>query len=230
MSTIKSKLGFYAAQNFINNNTVIGLGTGSTAEYFIKSLAERYHKEKLDILCIPSSENSARQAQELGLPIDLNLNNIDLIDITIDGADEIDLENNIMVKGGGGALLREKILASNSKKVVIIADDSKFKKKIGAFGLPIAVSPLSYKQTISKIELLGFKASLRMNKENSPFLSDDKNHIVDIELPKSKLDLHNLNRQLKDIPGVIETGLFIGLGSLAIKGCADNIEVLKFKI
>ncbi|WP_309567963.1 ribose-5-phosphate isomerase RpiA, partial [Bacillus thuringiensis] len=148
---LKQLAGEYAA-NFVNDGMKIGLGTGSTVYWTIQKLGERV-KEGLSFQAVPTSKETEALAQQLNIPL-ISLNDVQSLDLTIDGADEID-SNLQLIKGGGGALLREKIVASSSKELIIIADESKFVTHLGNFPLPVEIIPFSWKQTENKIQSLG---------------------------------------------------------------------------
>lgn len=188
----------------IKNGMTVGLGTGSTVFWAIKKIGERV-KEGLQIKAIATSLRSEELAKQLNIPI-ISAANITIIDIDIDGADEIDKKGNL-IKGGGGALLREKIIASNSKKFIVIADESKVKNKLGQFPLPVEIVPFAYELTLIKLNALGCNATVR-KVENKNFITDNGNLIADckfdaIDYPES------LNEKIHLIAGVVETGLFL---------------------
>jgi ribose 5-phosphate isomerase A len=204
------------AVEFVADGFVVGLGSGSTSEWAIRRLAERF-QDGLRIKAVASSKVSEQLAIELGIPI-IPFSQVTEIDVTIDGADEVDHEFNL-TKGGGGALLREKLLAFNSKKMIVIVDESKVVNKLGKFPLPIEIVPFASGLTLRHLEALNSKAILRM-KNNQPYITDNGNYIADcwfevIAEPK------DLNVQIKSIPGVVETGLFIQMTETVIIG---NVE------
>ncbi|KXI72059.1 ribose-5-phosphate isomerase, partial [Bacillus cereus] len=174
MLNLKQLAGEYAA-NFVKDGMKVGLGTGSTAYWAIQKLGQRV-KEGLSIQAVPTSKETEALAKQLNIPLIL-LNDVQRLDLTIDGADEID-SNLQLIKGGGGALLREKIVASSSKELIIIADESKFVTRLGTFPLPVEIIPFSWKQTERKIQSLGCQTTLRL-KNNEIFITDNNNMIVD---------------------------------------------------
>ncbi|MDQ3292603.1 MAG: ribose-5-phosphate isomerase RpiA [Bacteroidota bacterium] len=197
------KLAAEKAVENIEDGMVVGLGTGSTAYWAIKKIGERV-QEGLNIKAVASSKNSEDLAKESGIPI-VPFSDIDAIDVTIDGADEVD-KNFYLIKGGGGALLREKILASNSKKFIVIVDETKMVDTLGKFPLPVEIVPFASSLTIKKLQQLNCKVQIRQ-KDNKDFITDNGNLIADCffgEIPDPEV----LNTQLHSIPGVVENGLF----------------------
>lgn len=188
----------------IKNGMIVGLGTGSTVYWAIKKIGEMV-KEGLQIQAISTSVKTENLAKELNIPI-IPAADITVIDIDIDGADEIDEKGNL-IKGGGGALLREKIIAANSNRFIVIADDSKVKKTLGAFALPVEIVPFSFELTLKKINVLGCEAAIR-NVDGKYFITDNGNMIADCKFNLIP-DPEELNKQLHLIPGVVETGLFL---------------------
>ncbi|SME52569.1 Ribose-5-phosphate isomerase A [Bacillus mobilis] len=221
MINLKQLAGEYAA-NFVKEGMKVGLGTGSTVYWTIQKLGERV-KEGLSFQAIPTSKETESLSKRLSIPL-ISLNEIDILDLTIDGADEID-SNLQLIKGGGGALLREKIVASSSKELIIIADESKLVTHLGTFPLPVEITPFSCKQTESKIQALGCQTTLRL-KNNETFITDNNNLIIDCVFPHDISNPANLHTQLKMITGVVETGLFVNMTSKAIIGTKNGIKQL----
>ena len=210
------------AVKYIEDNMVVGLGTGSTAKHMIKAVGALVAKG-MNLTCVPSSDATEKLAKELGIKI-VALDEIEKIDVTIDGADEFDA-NFQLIKGGGGALLREKILAWNTKFNIIIADSSKDVEKLGAFKLPLEVIPFATKQIITFLEEEGLKPVQRM-KGNDPYRTDENNNIVDVDIFEVD-DLKALEIKLLKVPGIVETGLFLDTTSLIIVGKEDGPEIKK---
>ena len=210
---LKQLAGEYAA-TFVKDGMKIGLGTGSTVYWMIEKLGERV-KEGLSFQAVPTSKETEVLAQQLNIPL-ISLNDIQSLDLTIDGADEID-SNLHLIKGGGGALLREKSLPPPSKELLIIADESKLVTHLGTFPLPVEIIPFSWKQTESKIQSLGCQTTLRL-KNNETFITDNNNMIIDCVFPHNITNPANLHNHLKMITGVVETGLFVNMTSKAIIG------------
>ncbi|HDR4560008.1 ribose 5-phosphate isomerase A [Bacillus cereus] len=218
---LKQIAGEYAA-NFVQDGMKVGLGTGSTVYWTIQKLGQRV-QEGLSIQAIPTSKETESLAQQLNIPL-ISLNDIQTLDLTIDGADEID-SNLQLIKGGGGALLREKIVAASSKELIIIADESKLVTHLGTFPLPVEIIPFSWKQTENKIQSLGCQTTLRL-KNNDTFITDNNNMIIDCVFPNHISNPATLHEKLKMITGVVETGLFINMTSKAIIGTKNGIKEL----
>jgi ribose 5-phosphate isomerase A len=221
---IKKTLGKYATQ-LVPAHGTIGLGTGTTVEWLIREMGAMV-KNGLDIKAVPTSSATTKLALEAGIKI-IGLNDIDIIELTIDGADEIDPQFQL-IKGGGGALLQEKMVAAASKKVVIIADESKYVDRLGRFPLPVEVIPNGWRQIQKKIMAAGCpKAELRLI-NNLPCITDNGNYIIDCHYGMIE-DASALNIELHLLPGVVETGLFIGMATEVIIGHADGkIELKKY--
>jgi ribose 5-phosphate isomerase A len=195
----------------------LGLGTGSTARHFVDLLGERV-KQGLDVLCVPTSEATAAQARALAIPL-TTLDDTPALDMTVDGADEIDGDLRL-VKGGGGALLREKIVAAASDRLVIIADMSKRVRTLGTFALPVEVVRFGYLTTGEHIrnaaESVGLAGEIKLRRgpDGGPFVTDGGNFIYDCAFGAID-DPELLDEALQMLPGVVETGLFIGLADIA---------------
>lgn len=204
----------------------LGLGTGSTANWFVRLLGERVRREHLRLLAVPTSHAIARLARDEGIPL-AELCDIDgKLDLTVDGADEFDADLNLL-KGGGGALLREKIVASASKRMFVIADETKAVNRLGSFPLPVEVARFSWQATTARIG----EALKDMHYENccgklrladgKPFETDGGNHILDLTLGQIG-DPRDLSRALCEVPGVFEHGLFCGLCDRVAVGSEDG--------
>ena len=213
------------ALGFIRSGMRVGLGTGTTADLFIDMLAAAARNDGLRIQAAATSVRTAKRARAAGLEVS-DLNRLDPLDITVDGADEIDPALNL-IKGGGGALLQEKIVAAASKRLVIIADDSKQVDCLGGILLPVEVVRFGWASTAGKLdrelERCGYRNFTReVRKENgAPFLTEEGHRIIDYSLA-AIAEPGQLERSLTMIPGVVETGLFVGLCSLAVIGQADG--------
>ncbi|MGA9306658.1 MAG: ribose-5-phosphate isomerase RpiA [Candidatus Sulfotelmatobacter sp.] len=212
-----------ASLQFVKNGQVVGLGTGSTAAYFIELLGERV-KKGLKIRGIPSSDRSREQAAGLGIPL-TTLDECPEIDVTVDGADEVDPQLRL-IKGGGGALLREKIVASATKYYVIVADATKRVPVLGKFPLPVEVIKFAQAVVRKKIEALGAAVELRRAADGKPYLTDENNHILDCSFGQIP-DADGLARRLNDMPGVVEHGLFIGMASVVL--VANGSEIVELR-
>lgn len=203
----KRAAGFKAAEQ-VKSGMTIGLGTGSTVFYFLEALAER----KTKIAGLPSSLKTAETAKKFGIPL---IEETKTLDLTVDGADEIDPQK-AMIKGGGGALLREKICASMSKNVLIVIDASKRVDKLGRHPLPVEISPFSHSATLNHLTQKGFHPILRKGKTDNGNLIVDLHDLYPIESPET------LDTTLKQIAGVLETGLFFNLARSVIVGYPDG--------
>ena len=218
------------ALTLVQPGMVLGLGTGSTASEFIKLLAERVKEERLDLRCVATSEQTRALAEQSGIPV-ANFDTIPDVDLTVDGADEIDPQLNL-IKGGGGALLHEKIVAMASDRVCIIADASKRVMQLGAFPLPIEIVDFGLAATISMIEAAANDAEcagridLRRGRDGGLFRTDSGHLIVDCSfgaIPDAEL----LADLLDIVPGVVEHGLFIGIADEAILAGPSGLDVLR---
>jgi len=211
-----------ASLRFIKSGQVVGLGTGSTAASFIRLLAEQV-KNGLLIRGIPTSVRSRELAESLGIPL-TTLDECQEIDVTVDGADEVDPELRL-IKGGGGALLREKVIASATKHFVIVADATKQVPRLGKFPLPVEVIRFAQALVAKKIAALGADVRLRLQANGTPYVTDESNHIFDCRFDEIA-DADNLARQLSDMPGIVEHGLFIGMASTVLLAKGDEIVEL----
>ncbi len=222
-ANIKEQLGIHAAE-LIKDGMVVGIGTGSTAHCFIDALIKRCHNG-LQIKAVATSRASRQQAEKGGIKV-LPLNNAETIDITIDGADNIDKDKNL-VKGLGGALLREKIVAASSHEFVIIAEASKLCKTLSNFILPVEIAPFGCYHTIEKMEEIESRISLRCKEDGMPFLTDNGNYIIDLYIKELSMPLAELNKKIAAVIGVLETGFFLGMTGRIFVGHDDgSIEIM----
>jgi len=212
-----------ASLRFVRDGQVVGLGTGSTAAYFIQLLGEQV-KKGLRIRGIPTSLRSRELALSLGIPL-ITLDDCQEIDVTVDGADEVDGQLRL-IKGGGGALLREKIVASATKQMIVVADASKQVKTLGKFPLPVEVIRFAEALVAKRIAALGAEVQLRSDAAGKPYVTDENNHILDCRFGEIR-DADGLACQLSGMPGVVEHGLFIGMASVALFACGSEIVELK---
>ncbi len=222
----KKAAAFKAVNENVKKNMVLGIGSGSTVVYAIERIAELNREKDLNLKCIPSSFQSYQLIIENGLTL-VSLDQYPEIDLDIDGADEID--NNLnLIKGGGGCLVQEKIIASNSKMLIIIVDFRKRSKKLGENwkkGVPIEVIPMAYAPLMKKFKKLGGKPILRMARSKmGPLITDNGNFIIDVNFG-TIINPSELNDKILAIPGIIDTGFFIGMTSKAYIG-QNNGEVI----
>ncbi|MDR5652512.1 ribose-5-phosphate isomerase RpiA [Ruixingdingia sedimenti] len=217
------------AVEFIEDGMRVGLGTGSTAAWMVRCLAERMREEGLRVTGVPTSSRTAGLARQLGIPI-TSLDEARWLDLTIDGADEFD-HDLALIKGGGGALLQEKIVATASDRMIVIADTAKEVAQLGGFPLPLEVIPFGWQttkalieETLVSLEVLGRDVTLRMNGER-PFVTDEGNYIVDLHLGRIG-NPRQLSLVVNQIPGVVENGLFIDICDIVVIGHGDGrVEV-----
>ena len=215
------------ALEFVEPGMKLGLGTGSTAAAFVELLGARC-RDGLSLKCVPTSVVTGRQAERAGVPL-TTLDAVGWLDLTIDGADEID-PNLELIKGGGGALLIEKIVASASDRMIVIADASKRVDSLGAFPLPVEVTPFGWETTRAVIEQVlegcdvdGRETKLRLAKDE-PFLTDEGNMIIDLHLKRIG-EPNALAYALNAVPGVVDSGLFLNIADAAI--IADETGVIE---
>jgi ribose 5-phosphate isomerase A len=209
-----------AAAHLIENGMLVGLGTGSTANYFIRALIKRCQEEGLKITAVATSKESERLAKEGGIQL-YEVNQISSLDMTVDGADEIDHQKR-MIKGGGGALLREKIIASISREMIVIIDEDKLVDQLGIFPLPVEIVPFAHKITLKHIADLGFHGAFRQSAHHELYLTDNSNYIIDITFPAGCQAPEATNQALKAIPGVVETGFFFNLAGRVLIGSGSG--------
>jgi len=213
------------AVDFVEDGMRVGLGTGSTAAWMVRCLAEVVRQDGLKIRAVPTSTRTAALARELGIEV-VSLDEAKWLDLTIDGADEFDGDLNL-IKGGGGALLQEKIVATASDQMIVIADAGKEVGALGAFPLPVEVIPFGLQTTkalieemLVSIDVLGRSTSLRMNGDR-PFVTDEGNHILDLHLGRIG-NARQLAMVLNQVPGVVENGLFIDICDVVVVGYGDG--------
>ena len=217
------------ALEHVRDGMRLGLGTGSTAKHFVELLGERV-RAGLDVIGVPTSEATRADAVRCGIPL-TTLNDIDRLDLTVDGADEIDPSLNL-IKGGGGALLREKIVAAASDRMIVIADDSKWVDALGRYPLPVEIIPFGVAATLramgGALSESGVSGQLvvRKGKDGHVFVTDGGHWIVDAHLGRIT-DAPRLAALLTSIPGVVEHGLFIGLASVAMLAGPQGIRVVE---
>uniref|UniRef100_A0AC35FIR8 Ribose-5-phosphate isomerase n=1 Tax=Panagrolaimus sp. PS1159 TaxID=55785 RepID=A0AC35FIR8_9BILA len=229
----KKAAAFACGEAYIRNGQKIGVGSGSTVKYFVEFLKERYQTGKLkDIVCVPTSFMTRKWLLDANLPVS-TLEQHYVLDIDIDGADEVDAKLNL-IKGGGGCLTQEKIVQSCAKKFIVIADDKKKSKQLGENykNIPIEVVPAAYVPVKKWIEeLLGGECTLRIaSTKCSPLITDNGNYILQWDFPKDAADRDwkTTNQMIRELPGVVETGLFLNVVEKVYLATHDGkIEVLE---
>ena len=219
----KEKAGRKAAE-YVKNGMIVGLGTGSTAKYVVDAIGEMV-KDGLCIKAVPTSKATATQAKGLGIPL-LDINDVEYIDVVIDGVDEIDPRFNA-TKGGGAALFREKIVASLGKEVIWIMDESKLVDELGAFPLPVEILPYGYMVTFRELEKLGLNPQMRMQGDDL-LVTDNGNYIVDLHTGVP-IDVEGVRKELANIVGVLETGQFLKMCNRIIVGTDEDVKVIEAK-
>jgi ribose 5-phosphate isomerase A len=219
-----------AAVDIVRDGMTLGLGTGSTAAHFVRLLGRRV-ASGLSIRGVPTSEATLRLAQECRVPL-IEVDRVGAIDLAVDGADEVDPEFRL-IKGGGAALLREKIVAAAARHFVVIADESKMVGRLGAFPLPVEVTPFGYTLTAAKVYLAlrdtgcaGTDVALRERAPGTPVVTDGGNFVLDCRC-NAIPDAETLAARLKAIVGVVEHGLFLGMARTVIVGRGRGAEVLE---
>lgn len=222
MSHLKQQVGIKAAE-FVKDGMIVGLGTGSTAYYFVEEIGRRIKEEGLSITGVTTSSATTAQAKTLGIPLK-SIDEVEVVDLTVDGADEVDGHFN-GIKGGGGALLMEKVVASNSKDCIWIVDESKLVEQLGAFKLPVEVVQYGAHNLFRQFEEKGYKPSFRM-KDGELFVTDQVNYIIDLDL-KVITDAEKLAEELDRTVGVVEHGLFISMISKVIVGRPEGPQIIQ---
>lgn len=212
-----------AAVELVRSGMVVGLGHGSTARYALLKLAELLQAGKLaNVVGIPCSSQVEREARELGIPLG-TLENVPELDLTIDGADEVDPALNL-IKGGGGALLREKIVAQASRREVIVVDESKMSPKLGTrFPVPVEIVPFGWRGQVRFLEGLGARVALRLDQRGRPFVTDHGHWILDCHFGPVE-DPWALDRELNSRAGIVEHGLFLGLATDLFVGTSSGVR------
>ena len=221
----------HAAMDFVEDGMTLGLGTGSTAKYFVENLAEEI-ADGLVVRGVPTSEQTRRLAESLGVPL-VDVEQVDRIHLTVVGADEVD-DHAQLIKGGGAALLREKIIANASDLMIVIADESKKVEMLGQFPLPVEATPFGYTITakkaydaLKKAGVLKPMIQVRTGPGNKPIVTDGGNYILDCScgaIPDAPLAA----ALLSNIPGVVEHGLFINLARTVIIGADDGATIFEY--
>ena len=221
MVNLKEQVGIKAAE-FVTDGMIVGLGTGSTAYYFVAELGRRIKEEGLKITAVTTSSVTYEQAEGLGIPLKA-IDDVEVVDLTVDGADEVDPALN-GIKGGGGALLMEKIVATNSKDCIWIVDESKQVETLGAFKLPVEVVQYGAENLFRHFEKKGYSPAYR-EKDGQRFVTDQGNFIIDLDL-KVIPDAEALAGELDRTVGVVDHGLFLGMVSKVIVGTPEGPKII----
>ena len=221
MVNLKEQVGIKAAE-FVTDGMIVGLGTGSTAYYFVAELGRRIKEEGLKITAVTTSSVTYDQAAGLGIPLKA-IDDVEVVDLTVDGADEVDPALN-GIKGGGGALLMEKIVATNSKDCIWIVDESKQVETLGAFKLPVEVVQYGAENLFRHFEKKGYSPAYR-ERDGQRFVTDQGNFIIDLDL-KVIPDAEALAEELDRTVGVVDHGLFLGMVSKVIVGTPEGPKII----
>ena len=220
---LKQQAGIEACK-FVSNGMKVGLGTGSTVKYTVIELGRRIAEEGLQIVGVPTSLATEQLANKVGIPL-VKLSECSHLDIVIDGADEFDRDFNL-IKGGGAALLREKIVAQESNSMVVVADERKLVNVLGAFPLPIEITPFAHQATIRKLaNLLDCRVNCRMSGDN-PVVTDNGNYIADAHCGPSIDDPVKLEGKILNIAGVVQVGLFNEMCDVVVLANDSGVEIL----
>ena len=212
-----------SAAALVEDGMVVGLGSGSTAEFVVEAIGRRV-RSGLRLLGVPTSIRTAEQARMQGISL-AALTEDRRVDLTIDGADEVEMGSLDLIKGRGGALLREKIVASASERLVIVVDESKLVERLGQVALPVEIVPFGWEATKRKLRDLGVTPSLRRSPDGEPFVSDGGHYILDCILDAGRSP-ESLNEALDSVVGLVEHGLFLGMTSQVIVGRTQGLRVL----
>lgn len=214
---------------FVEDGMKVGLGTGSTAAWMLRCLADRIQETGIDVIGVPTSTRTADLAHKLGIPV-RSLDDAKWLDVTIDGADEVDPDLHL-IKGAGGALLQEKIVATASDRMVVVADTTKLVDQLGAYPLPVEVVPFGWQttkalveETLPGLDVMGDRVTLRLTSD-TPYVTDEGNFILDLHLNRIGHP-RQLALVLNQIPGVVENGLFIDICDIVVTGHGNGkVEV-----
>ncbi len=220
----KKKAAGEKAAEYVEDGMVIGLGTGTTAWYFIKKLGELV-SEGLFIKAVTTSNAAEKMASGLHIPM-FSVDEVAGIDLLVDGVDEIDGGFNA-IKGGGGALFREKLIAKISRRIIWIMDDSKYTDALGGIALPVEILPFGYTHTLKKLTRMSLNPTLRLFDEE-PFVTDNGNYILDLHLERP-VNPENLIRKLDGVTGALEHGLFLNMCERIIIGKDEGVDILENK-
>ena len=221
-SDLEKRAAAAAAAQHVLDGMVVGLGTGSTADFVIRLLGERV-ASGLNITGVPTSRRSTELARACGIPL-VDLQSVSRVDLTIDGADEIDQQTLALIKGRGGALVREKLVAVASECVIIVADATKLVEHLGtSHSVPVEVLPFGWRLPAARIRDLGGNVTLRGPSDSSPFVTDNGNFILDVEFGPIEQPAQ-LAQSIKALTGVVDHGLFIDIADRAIVGIAGDVR------
>ncbi len=224
MEDLKQQAGEQAAE-LVTDGMKVGLGTGSTVHYTLLALGRRVQEEGLDIVGVPTSVRTEMTSREVGIPLG-DLDELGRLDITIDGADEVDPHLNL-IKGLGGALVREKIVAAHTREMVIIVDSSKMVEVLGTRSpLPVEVFKMGHKRLHTALADLGCAPALRMADDGSPFVSDNGNHIYDCRFERIPRP-HDLEMEINNVIGVVENGLFLDMATRVVVASTSGVFIKK---
>jgi ribose 5-phosphate isomerase A len=223
VEALKKEAGI-AACKYVKSGMKVGLGTGSTVKYTVLELGRLIKEEGMEIVGVPTSLATERLSREVGIPL-VELSEVDYLDIVIDGADEFDPQFQL-IKGGGAALLREKIVAQESKSMVIVADERKRVLKLGAFPLPIEITPFAHQSTIRKLtNLLDCRVNCRMSGDN-PVITDNGNLIADAHCGPTIENPIDIEASILKIAGVVQVGLFNNMCDVVVLAGSDGVEII----
>lgn len=222
MENLKKLAGIKAAE-FVQSGMIVGLGTGSTAYYFVEEIGRRVKEEGLQITAVTTSSVTSKQAEELGILLK-SIDDVDQVDVTVDGADEVDSAFN-GIKGGGGALLMEKVVAVPTKHYIWVVDESKMVEKLGAFKLPVEVVQYGAEQVFRRFERAGYKPAFRQ-KDGQRFVTDMQNFIIDLDLGVIENPVE-FAQELDHVVGVVEHGLFNQMVDKVIVAGKSGLQVLE---
>jgi ribose 5-phosphate isomerase A len=220
---VQKKIAGEKAAEYIKDGMILGLGTGSTVYYMMQRVGELV-AEGLQLKTVATSKSTENLAKELNIPL-LTIEEVDGIDLVIDGVDEIDPAFNA-IKGGGGALFREKIVAKLAKEVIWIMDESKPVDAIGNFPLAVEILPYGYTHHLRRLEEYGFNPVLRRTKDGEIYITDNRNYIADLHLVKP-MNIEDTLQKLKNLTGVLETGLFLNMCDRIVVGTDEGVKVIE---
>ena len=222
MENLKKMAGIKAAE-YVKDGMVVGLGTGSTAYYFVEEVGRRIKEEGLKITAVTTSSTTSEQARRLDIPLK-SIDEVDEVDVTVDGADEVDTDFN-GIKGDGGALLMEKVVATPTKTYIWVVDESKMVGKLGAFKLPVEVVQYGAEQLFRRFEHAGYKPSFR-EKNGKRYVTDMQNFIIDLDLGVIENPVE-FGQKLDHVVGVVEHGLFNQMVDMVIVAGRNGVQILK---